>query len=243
MPIVPASLHRATAIGLACLGASALALPVRADVLPLASQVFALDYSTRGPALPPLTLNFAQFDPVLGTLTGVTFTFANTAANVGIQGSVTGMIDDAYSGNMAATFGATVGALQVVAGTGQAAAFCIITTEPDCQLLDVQAAVFTTPNPFGLATPGDNLAAFIGGGTFALAMSLTNINYQEFFDNLSGTAVPDAFATATWQGSVAVSYTYDAAPPPPPTETPEPASLALLGTALAMAGLLRRRRR
>ena len=80
----------------------------------------------------------------------------------------------------------------------------------------------------------------LGSNNFQLSCStLTNLNPSTNGAKLTVTQ------TSTAGCGARITYTYDAAPPPvnPPNKVPEPGTLALMGLALAGAGMVRRKKK
>jgi hypothetical protein len=204
-------------------------------------ESFVLSLSTdQGPTTQAMTFN--QFDPMLGTLTGVmiSYSFSEVGAFASAEASISG-----------GEFGATATAsstgvmrllrsgVELMTGTSQTAtAMCSTpgSLPDDCNDLNDQANFNQAmdPNPLELTLQAD-IDPFIGPGTVNLTAELTALftsNYQS--NGSSGT--PTFLHSASWSGFVEVTYTYTEA-----TATPEPASLALFGLGLGALGLARRR--
>lgn len=200
-----------------------------------------LSTPTAGTLSASQTLSFDQFNPALGTLTGVTITYSS-GDNGGPLSRA--KVEFPFYSDGSATTSAVLG---VTLGTGgttlmQGLSFSVTAICNDtfsgfeCQNTKQQAGFLTEidPNPLTFSNPGD-LAPFSGAGTVDLVATLAMSISSAFY----GPGEPIISHYASWSGSLDVAYTYSEAV----TDTPEPASVALLGTALGLAGLLNRRRR
>ena len=193
---------------------------------------FGLD--TTGTTTAPLSFN--QFDPSLGTLTGVEITLSNSAtagtALASITGgeggdsataSLSGILDITAPGSDTPFSEATsVFASCTVAGSG-------CSNGPNSQ----DDPTFA-PNPVIDTT---DLAAFTGLGMVDLNANIDNVvdgNTHSLEPGSSG--IPTTTDNLSWSGDVSVTYQYT-------PNVPEPASLTLLGVAMAGLGFLRRQRK
>ena len=223
--------------------ALAAAGPAGAATMTSPGQAFALNYNSFsfGTDVTSATLNFARFDTGLGTLTGVAVNVASTTAEAtAIATIIGGMPGDLVSSSVSGTLLANVGLQSVVAATVAAMQSCTVDPGPGCTNSVTQPASFSVSPPLVLASPGDDLSGFAGGGSFALSLMLDSLTFTPFLDDMSGTATGAGSGIVAWAGTASVTYTYDAGPPT--TDAPEPATLALLGAALGLGGIMRRRR-
>lgn len=197
-------------------------------------------------ALSTGVLGFQKFDAGLGTLMSVQVTLANTATDSVLDlGIADGPNEELLSVTLNSNLQLAAGPSVLLSGSIFSTGLCQIFTPTvgDCalQVGNNNLSGFTG-NPVTLSSAGD-LAAFTGAGTIDFSVAVTTLNlspYQQSGDGPWGVATWSG--VVAWAGSVTVSYDYEPAPPPA-TDTPEPTSLALLGTGLALAGLLRRRRK
>lgn len=225
-----------------------------------AAETLSFFLEREGPEPVPASeiMSFQKFDPALGVLTGVNiaYTPGETTSYVSAFASITGGefgFDSAVAATSASLFlffgevatRSIPGPIQtpsavstpLMAGeTETATAEC---TTDGVQCLGVADSyglkTMINPNPVLLTEQGD-LDLFTGTGTVDLIAELV-----PFFSSSSSTPTGGQVGvghSARWSGSVAVTYSYQAA-----VSTPEPASLVLFGSALGLAGLLRRRGR
>ncbi len=172
---------------------------------------------------PAKTLSLQQFDPTLGTLNAVTFTFA---------GNMQADFDASNTANTAQqiTNGLT-GSLRFVLPT--AAEYSLALSASEVVMLGVGAYYANSISDSASHTDVllANLSSFVGNGSFNLGVyALANASIAGS-GNVFGGA--DTYATA----SARVTYDYTATQ----QAVPEPASLALVGLALGAAALSRRR--
>lgn len=223
----------------AALAAMAVAMPAQALTVSAGTQGFGVNRTSAGGGSAAQAMGFQQFNPALGTLSGISLGF--TLGTSGL--AVTAAVQDGLLATAHASAGAamvlSVGAQALLQGGFMASATCDVfldvpfCTETTLNLTPIGGSFEPTPTP----VPSDAWAPFIGGGTVDLTAAIAALDLSS--------SVTTAFfgrdasaAEAFWSGQVAVTYSYSAAT----AEVPEPASLALLGTALGLAGLLGRRR-
>jgi hypothetical protein len=184
-------------------------------------------------AMAPFSESFtlAQFDPSLGTLTGVELSVgANSLANVEVYnpGSTTGNFTNAYA--------------TLVVTTTTAGSYMVTET-----LTAIQPSGSVAPGSFsgysGLTAtdsgsidiPASAWSLYEGTGT----VSPTFVSQSN--GQFGGTTADHLFfgGSAEAGGTATITYTYD----PTPTAVSEPRSLALLGTGLLALGIVVKRRR
>jgi PEP-CTERM motif len=182
---------------------------------------------------PTKTLNFAGFNPSLGTLTSVEVT---------VQESVTGSVN--LKNNGVSTTDVT--------GNLQNTLKYILPTLTSKTLIDASNS-FTDGSLGAGASSGSSSVSgststtrtFSSGlGAFETAWSATVGDLGQVLVS-SGNGNGSATYIDTGAALITADYTYTPAvtiPTPTPTPTPEPATMAVLGTGLAGLGLLRRRK-
>ncbi len=186
-------------------------------------------------------LTFTKFDTTLGTLTGVTITFATTAY------TATATVGADNQGFTEATFFAdaamdrSLSGLLITNATSQQTFNANCETDPS---VGPSSCGNSTTNNFffdGTAVTGAH-SSFGGPGTFDLTAALSSTlaprvtpdNGTGFADN----ATFNGTLNADWEGAISVVYTYVTGV----AAVPEPLSLYLLAAGLGGIALVRRRR-
>lgn len=196
------------------------------------------------------TLTFNQFDPSLGTLTSITFSFSSGALSDNAHVNVTGA--EGKVGNLTTT------ATFTITGPGSLALF---TSSPAPVTVHATCSVFSFGSPCdGTASAGpvtfvtpaivsSGFAPFEGLGTFDLAVDLSLLvpvgttgatGSGAVCTANTGTPTCHTSGDAAWSGSVSVQYTYTLADTTP---VPEPGMLGVFATGLIATAALRRRRK
>ncbi|MGA3186913.1 MAG: choice-of-anchor E domain-containing protein [Bryobacteraceae bacterium] len=178
-----------------------------------------------------LISQFQQFNPALGTLTGVAYV-VTYSQNMEIEAQVISNSAVPVSGN----FGdfvvfETTGVPQFSLGSLQGTVGCTPSTE--LNLCDQTAT--KSQGPIVIDTAISNINGYTG---------LSTVPFQvETIGEIAATAGvigPNLFFDSTGlTGNIFLQYTYTA----PVASTPEPGSLALLGTGFGLLALLRYRRK
>jgi hypothetical protein len=224
---------------------SALAVMAGAGVLaataaPARAQQ-TLSFSTDSATQPDNMLNFNQFDPTLGTLTGVSFALTNSAASVSATITLTGGEAGFGAGEAVVDFLATgpgaggPGSIQLF-GDNQ-------TADVDCPGADCSATNSATgsfSSPATVNGPAD-LPSYEGAGTFDVDVNVGSLSASTATCMGFSGPTPTCTTTgdATWSGDITVSFQYT----PAATEAPEPGTFGLLAAALGGMAMLTRRRR
>jgi hypothetical protein len=210
----------------------------------------------------PKTLNFAKFDPALGTLDNVIITFMstfsataklvsasnNSSDNISMTGDVFHSYDFFADGTLNIKLSGALIPDQapLLPPTVEASCKGVPGTDGTCADGDSthQSMSIIPPGTFDspmTGITGLTTASFIGPGMFTLSANLTSALAPRI-DPDNGTGFADnatfmGMLTSLWNGSVSVQYDYT-----PNAEVPEPVTLYLLLAGLGGIALSRRRR-
>ena len=201
--------------------------------------------SVPNPQTASQALTFNRFDSGLGTLTGVTITFAtiyNATVTVTVEnnGDSSG-IEFFSDGSVSHSLTSADGLIDPQSSPQLLSASCIAALDAGCPgTQDDNGISFDTP-PGGVGL--DPLASFIGSGTFDLTATISSVltpriepdNGTAFADNSTFGGTLDA----TWNGTVTVAYIFET----DGTSVPVPSSLYLLVAGLGGIALSRWYRR
>jgi hypothetical protein len=187
------------------------------------------------------TDHFTQFNPALGTLTGVTLFYTNS-----VEGFEAGVTEDTSQSPAFVFADFESGILLTLPGVTPINPFLSVsTTHFGCESGTAEefesctnTQTFTTNPPDGsiALSPSPGLSAYIGTGTVTSLLEgeqdITNVTSSML------AAASEGVDNVVSTGDYYLEYTYTPASSP----TPEPASMAMLGAGLAALGVIARKR-
>lgn len=178
-------------------------------------------------------LSLSQFDASLGILTGVSFSYSGSvSSNFQLESldAAPSIVTVNAAGQLMFS-GPFSDTLNILGSTTQA----LSAFDGAIDFGGTSGAIVgpVTGSQGGLFTVAGSLASFIGAGAFNVGIAGTGSSNATGAGNLITQISTRAGADVT------VTYTFDA----PTQRVPEPSGLALVGLALAVAGLVSRRRK
>jgi hypothetical protein len=219
------TLASATGFSVLPSGVSLAHADVPPSTITLPTQSFALSDEDASST----NLSFQKFDASLGTLTDVTFQFIDMFGLVTAGVSVVGIEGSGAFGTASANVTFTAKAPTATDPTGFSALGVLARGDTICLNLGADCTnsdshlVVAFPSSVS-PSPGSDLSAYTGAGTFDIVFGLDDLRYQ-----VGKCKVGDCTATggALFVGRAAVTYDYLAIP-----SVPEPGTLPLLAVGL-----------
>lgn len=219
-------------LALALLAVSTVKADVFVQTLPFNIEIINATNLNINPATIAQTLNFNQFNPALGTLTGVQYLLLNstTTRNLTVTGSRnSGTVNSISVGTTTGT-ASLLGAPLVPVFLQTITATC--SGNPSCT-----ASPTASNNPTGTQSIGV-LGGYIGLSTVGATLTLTAGRTLPLGTPLIAAGLSrSANIDATWVGDLQLTYTYTPAP------VPEPSTWAMIGlSGMFLAGRSLRRK-
>jgi hypothetical protein len=183
-------------------------------------------------------LNFNQFNPALGTLTGVNFGLVSSNTTTAAifarneEASQAAGTTDNFSSFQVQVNSPNLGTL-FGPQPGHASAFCTAEGTSNFSCTDAESVNQSFNGNF--VVPGGSIGAFVGPGTFN-----ANLLFSSSLETTCGATseCDDLGSSISWSGTLTVQYTFNAAA----TGVSEPSALLLFGGGIAGLALARRRK-
>jgi len=186
-------------------------------------------------------LTFGGFNAALGTLEGVAVQLSNGAGTelsltIALTGGATNLnqlIGDASGTYALSFFGGSL------AGQAAVATTCMVLVDgAGCSDTATVPASGFVGNPFVFVSSDPGFSQFGSAFDVTLDGAIDEFMLVPTANGSTIPATPSGDAVLTWAGEVTVTYSFT---PADASDVPEPTSLALFGTAIALAALRRRR--